>query len=235
MNVSRDTLYVRLGHVFGDSQLLESALTHRSYHFENRATSGGHFERLEFLGDAVLGLIVSELLMRNYPEADEGALSKWRASLVNETTLSEIARSIDLGGHINLGRGEAEQRGNLRPRLLASAFEAVLAALYLDGGVEKVQAFIARELQDKLKELSSSNEYAADFKTRLQEWSQKKYRSVPEYKLLGSEGPDHAKTFRCEVSVTGRLMGQGQGSSRKIAEQEAAKAALALLEEGESK
>lgn len=225
-----ENLQARLRHSFKDGGLLQTALTHRSFHSENRAVSTGHFERLEFLGDAVLGLIVSEMLMRSYNDADEGTLSKWRASLVNEATLSEVAKSLELGQYLNLGRGEADQRGNLRPRLLASAFEAILGAVYLDGGFEKVKSFLEAELTDRIQNLSTETEYASDFKTRLQEWSQKRYRNVPEYVLLSAEGPEHAKTFRCEVLIEGQSKGIGTGNSRKTAEQDAARIAFTQIE-----
>src|SRR5262249_23527765 len=139
-----------LGHQFNDPILLQKALTHRSYFFENRATSPGHFERLEFLGDAVLDLVLSETLMKCFPQVEEGTLSKWRASLVNEATLGDIARSLELGKFLFLGKSEETQRGSLRPRLLASAFEAVLAALYLDAGIEKTREFIEAKFSSRI-------------------------------------------------------------------------------------
>jgi ribonuclease-3 len=221
-----NTFAGRLGHDFRDPQLLEKALTHRSYYFENRASSPGHYERLEFLGDAVLDLVLSEALMKAYPQVDEGTLSKWRASLVNETILADVARELELGQFLNLGKSEDGQRTSLRPRLLASAFEAVLAALYLDGGLETVRRFIETQFSPRVETLDAQNEFAADFKTRLQERSQKRYHSVPEYRLVSSEGPEHAKTFTYEVYVNDRCLCQGSGNSRKSAEQEAACDAL---------
>ena len=214
----------RLGHTFKDAQLLVKALTHRSYYFENRGTSPGHFERLEFLGDAVLDLVLSETLIKAFPQVEEGTLSKWRASLVNEMSLSEIATQLDLGKYLFLGRSEANQR--LRPRLLASAFEAVLGALYLDAGLEATRGFIEKEFSTRIERLDTENEYAADFKTRLQEWSQRRFRSVPEYRVISSEGPEHAKVFSVEVYVNDKHLGSGAGNSRKSAEQDAARDAL---------
>jgi ribonuclease-3 len=221
-----ETLALRLGHEFQDPSLLQKALTHRSYYFENRGTTIGHFERLEFLGDAVLDLILSETLMKAYAQADEGTLSKWRASLVNETTLASVAAALELEKFLFLGRSEEAQRAHPRPRLLASAFEAVVGALYLDGGIEKTRAFIDREFASRIEVLDAGKEYATDFKTRLQEWSQKKFRSVPEYRLTGATGPEHAKEFTTEVWVNNTLMGRGTGNSRKTAEQNAAQDAL---------
>ena len=221
-----DPLLLRLGHDFVEPSLLQKALTHRSYYFENRAQSPGHFERLEFLGDAVLDLVLSETLMKAYAQVDEGTLSKWRASLVNEATLAEIAATFDLAKFLFLGRSEESQRANPRPRLLASAFEAVIGALYLDGGLEKARHFIDKEFASRIETLDASNEYATDFKTRLQEWSQKKFRSVPEYRLTNTSGPEHAKEFTTEVWVNDSPMGSGTGNSRKNAEQAAAQNAL---------
>lgn len=219
----------RLGHKFSRPDLLQVALTHRSFYFENKEKSPGHFERLEFLGDAVLDLILSEILINGFIDADEGTLSKWRASLVNETTLSEIARSLELGRYLYLGRSEAVQRENARPRLLASALEAVIAAIYLDGGLEAARALIAREFSSRVASLDLKNEFATDFKTRLQEWSQKRHHLTPEYKLVEAQGPEHAKFFRYEVSVAEQSLAVGEGSSRKAAEQDAARLALLKL------
>lgn len=221
-----DFAAAHLGHQFHDPELLRRALTHRSFYSENRATSSGHFERLEFLGDAVLDLVLSETLMKAYPQVDEGTLSKWRASLVNETTLADVARQIDLGPHLLLGRSESSQRSELRPRLISSAFEAVLGALYLDAGLEVARDFIERQFSSLIEKLDMKNEFAADFKTRLQEWSQKHFRCVPEYRLVSSEGPDHARKFTYEVFVNEQRLGIGSGNSRKSAEQDAAREAL---------
>ncbi len=216
----------RLGHAFQNPQLLETALTHRSFYFENRAVSPAHYERMEFLGDAVLDLIVSELLIKAFPQMNEGTLSKWRASLVNETVLGEIARGLDLGRHIRLGKSEEKERENLRPRLLSSAFEAVVAALYMDGGLECARKFLESQLASRIETLDSEIEFAADFKTRLQEITQKRFHTVPDYQLVQSEGPEHAKVFTYEVFINGERAGKGAGPSRKSAEQEAARRAL---------
>lgn len=223
-------LEAQLGHQFIQTDLLRVALTHRSYHFENRAKSGGHFERLEFLGDAVLDLVLSEALMSRFPDVDEGSLSKWRASLVNENTLGEIARDMNLGKYLYLGKSEELGRENARPRLLASALEALLAAVYLDGGLDPARSMIGRLFAGRLSQLDGTIQYATDFKTRLQEWSQKNLHSVPAYRLLSSHGPEHAKIFSYEVLLAGKKMGCGEGSSRKAAEQDAACSALKAIE-----
>jgi ribonuclease III len=223
-----EKLEARLGHAFANRELLNIALTHRSYHFENKSTSPGHYERMEFLGDAVLDLVLSESLMSRYPDVEEGTLSKWRASLVNEITLSEMAKTLDLGAYLYLGR--SEKRETPRPRLLASAYEAVVAAVYQDSNLETVRALIEREFASKLDRLNRQVEYATDFKTRLQEWSQRRFRSVPDYRLTSSMGPEHAKTFTTEVWINESRFGQGEGQSRKSAEQEAARQALAHID-----
>lgn len=221
-----------LGYVFKNTDLLRVALTHRSYHFENKDKSAGHFERQEFLGDAVLDLVLSEVLMEKYPDVDEGTLSKWRASLVNEQSLSEIAKNLQLNKFMFLGRSEVQNRDQAshRPRLLASVFEAVVAALYQDAGLETARGFILNQFQAMIERLDKNNEYALDFKTKLQEYAQKRYKALPEYKLVASSGPEHAKTFRYEVQIGDQVLGQGEGNSRKSAEQEAAKAALNQLQ-----
>lgn len=220
----------RLGHDFKDFDLLESALTHRSYYFEHRSTTPTHYERLEFLGDAVLSLVLSEALMQAFPDMPEGSLSKWRASLVNETILAEIARELEIERHLLLGNSEEKERGRLRPRLLSSALEAVIAALYLDGGLEVARGFLRTQFASRLASLDTQNEFAADFKTRLQELTQKRFHNVPEYRLVQSDGPEHAKNFVYEVWINGEARGSGQGSSRKAAEQEAARNALSREE-----
>jgi len=220
-------LQTRLGHTFRDAALLQQALTHRSH-------SSLHNERFEFLGDSVLDLVVSELLMERFPDVDEGALSKWRASLVNEATLGEIARELDLGAHLHLGRSEHQRRAEMRARLLASAYEALLAAIYLDAGLAAVTAVVRRHFEARLNTLKVDEGFKADFKTRLQEWAQSKHKVTPEYRLLGTDGPEHEKQFQYEVLVGAQVLGTGRGQSRKGAEQSAALAALTTLE-GEAK
>ena len=229
-----DQLQARLGHRFANPDLLRQALTHRSFHFENKKKSVGHFERLEFLGDSVLDLLISELLMDRFPQVDEGALSKWRASLVNEATLGEIARELELGSHLHLGRSEHQRRAEMRARLLASAYEALLAAIYLDAGLGSVKAVVARHFEARLGALKLDEGFHADFKTRLQEWAQRKHKVTPEYRLVTAEGPEHNKQFQYEVLVGAQVLGCGRGASRKGAEQNAAHSALTILEGAKS-
>lgn len=223
-----------LGHDFKNADLLRIAVTHRSYYFENKDSSPGHFERLEFLGDAVLDLVLSESLMLTYPDVDEGTLSKWRASLVNEQSLSEVAKKLELGKFMFLGRSEMQNRdqASARPRMLASVFEAVVAALYQDAGLDKAREFIKREFDNLVLRLDKNLEFATDFKTRLQEYAQKKWKTLPEYKMVGSSGPEHAKSFKYEVSIGEQILGQGDGNSRKAAEQDAARVALEKIGDG---
>lgn len=221
----------RLGHHFANSDLLKIALTHRSFHFENRKLSSGHFERFEFLGDAVLDLILSEALMVRFPDVDEGTLSKWRASLVNESTLSEIGRDLQINVHLFLGKSEVGQKENPRPRLLASSLEAILAAVYLDGGLPAAKALIERLFTERLGRMDNENHFALDFKTRLQEATQKRTKTVPEYRLVSSDGPEHAKNFKYQVYIKDEPCGEGVGTSRKNAEQAAARDALAKMGE----
>lgn len=222
-------LQSRLGHEFRQTDLLRVALTHRSYHFENKTRSPGHFERLEFLGDTVLDLIISELLMERYPDVGEGTLSKWRASLVNETTLGAIAREFDLAKFLYLGKSEEVQRAQARARLLASAYEALLAAVYLDGGLPAAQALVRRHFDARLNDLTVADGFNADFKTKLQEWAQAKHHVTPEYRLVDAAGPEHQKRFRYAVLIGDQFLGQGEGGSRKAAEQDAAHVALKTL------
>ncbi len=229
-----EELQALIGHQFTKPELLRTAITHRSYHFENKTRSPGHFERLEFLGDAVLDLLMSEALMNHYPYVDEGTLSKWRASLVNEASLSAKARALQLGRFLYLGRSEEQNREQSasRPRMLASVFEAIVAAIYLDGGLEAARKFVVGQFALDLAQLNVENEFATDFKTRLQEYAQKKFRCLPDYRLVQAEGPEHAKKFRYEVWVNGTRLGEGEGASRKTAEQAAASQALEHLTRG---
>lgn len=219
-----------LGHRFSQPGLLRLALTHRSHHYENLTVSPGHFERLEFLGDSILDFLLAEALMKRFAEVDEGTLSKWRASLVNESALAKVSAGLRLHDHVLLGRSEEARRSDIRPRLLSSIFEAVLAAIYLDGGLAPARKLVEECFAPDLESLDPTNEFGADFKSRFQEWTQKRFRVTPEYRLLDTVGPEHAKRFRCEVLVQERKMGEGEGGSRKAAEQDAARTALVDLE-----
>ncbi|MBM4244484.1 MAG: ribonuclease III [Deltaproteobacteria bacterium] len=216
-------LEARLGHAFADPSRVRLALTHRS----SVAKQSEHNETLEFLGDAVLGLAISELLLRAWPEASEGQLSKRRAALVNEASLAAKAERIDLGPLIQLGRGEEKTGGRRKRSILADAYEALLGAVFLDAGFLAAQAVVARDFAEDVVQPPLDETEA---KTRLQELTQRLFRAPPEYTLLRATGPDHAKDFETNVAVAGRVLGQGRGGSKKIAEQAAAREALVALE-----
>jgi ribonuclease-3 len=213
---------------FTDSALLDEALTHKSYVNERKGSSQSHNERLEFLGDAVLSLIVSDYLATRYPHLSEGALSKLKAKLVSEPSLAAAARRLDLGVRLRLGRGEELSKGREKTSLLADGLEAVIAAVYLDGGLEAGRVFTLDALSEELGYIESLQTKPGDddYKTRFQEWCQRQYESLPRYITVQESGPDHQKLFRVEVSVGDQVVGCGEGHSKKEAEQAAAKRAL---------
>ncbi|MBR1845150.1 MAG: ribonuclease III [Oscillospiraceae bacterium] len=224
MNHLEETLSYR----FQDISLLENALTHSSYANEHH---GGHLqsnERLEFLGDSVLGMVVADYLYRNLPNLPEGDLTRIRASLVCENNLVIVAEQWNLGVYLKLGKGEEICGGRERPSIRADAVEAVLAAVYLDGGIAQARRIIQKFILDNMSEMSNAGR---DFKTALQEFVQRKSGQVLTYHLLSQSGPDHAKTFEMEVRLNGEAVGTGKGRSKKDAEQAAAKAALQKLEQ----
>lgn len=228
MNDRVSQLEERLGFPFGDRKVALAALTHKSYVNEHRKEALTDNERLEFLGDAVVDLAVSHRLMERFPEAREGALSKIRASIVNENGLAQVARTLDLGELLLLGRGEELSGGRDKPSLLADALEAVIAAIYLGEGLPRVLTFIDRFFGEKIDAIATSP-VDRDYKTQVQELAQAKLRATPRYRVLEERGPDHAKTFAVEVAVAGRVLGTGEGRSKKDAEQIAAQAALEAI------
>jgi ribonuclease-3 len=207
-------------------------LTHKSHVHERKAGARAHNERLEFLGDAVLSLVISEYLARAYPQLSEGALSKLKARLVSEASLAQAARRLDLGRLLKVGRGEEKSQGREKNSLLADALEALIAAVYLDGGLEPARAFVAEVLRDELQqaEAQQGTPGGDDYKTRLQEWCQKRLDQLPRYVTVRESGPDHHKQFDVEVWVNERVAGSGQGLSKKEAEQMAARNALEQLD-----
>jgi ribonuclease-3 len=222
-------LQKRIGHRFRDMQLLTQALTHSSY-LHGKNEEGTDNERLEFLGDSVIELAVSHLLVRRFPCMAEGGLSKARALLVKEATLASLARRIRLGKALRLGRGEEETGGREKDSILAGCLEALVAAVYLDGGyaeafraVEGLYALPLEEMNGKIQD--------RDFKTRLQEYMQKHRHIIPRYIVTDEEGPDHAKTFKVVITSEGKTYGNGRGKSKKEAEQRAAEEALRFLQE----
>ncbi len=219
-----------LGARFWNLENLKSALTHKSYANEKRIPSYCHNERLEFLGDAVLELVVSHTLMEKYPEAPEGDLSKMRAAMVNEKTLAWLARSLELGELLYLGKGEEIGQGREKPSLLADAYEAVLGALYLDRGFRK--AFkVVKEHAKLLLEQVNNDDFYKDYKTHLQETAQILFKMVPKYRMTDESGPDHNKTFQVNILIDGEVYGSGSGKSKKEAEQNAAREALEKLDQ----
>jgi len=211
-----------------DPALLERALTHRSYAYEHGGLPTN--ERLEFLGDAVLGLVVTDALYRRHPELPEGQLAKLRASVVNTRALAGVARSLDLGRWLRLGKGEEVTGGRDKASILADTMEAILGAVYLDRGLEGVSVLV-RTLFDPLMLAASEDGAALDWKTSLQELTAARGLGVPEY-VVGESGPDHAKSFTAAAMVGGELHGEGSGRSKKEAEQQAAEAAWRSLTAG---
>lgn len=217
---------LRIGHQFARRQLLVDALTHSSYAAENPAPSVVHNERLEFLGDAVLELVSSDLVYRGLPKADEGDLTNLRAALVRASTLASFARRLDLGAYLRLGRGEEMSGGRDRELLIASAFEAVLGALYLDGGLRAARACVLPLLRDHMARVTSSRRIKDD-KSLLQERAQAQLGVTPTYRISSETGPSHDRTFMVEVMLGEFVVARGEGRNKRQAEQSAAHAALA--------
>jgi ribonuclease-3 len=216
-------LVERIGHPFADPALLDQALAHRSWCAEqNNAPSN---ERLEFLGDAVLGLVVARYVYDAFPELAEGQLAKIRAAVVNTRALAEVAAELQLGDYLLLGRGEESSGGRSKASLLADAAEAVIGAVYLDGGWDVAEALVVRLFGDRIRRAAAEPEHF-DHKSRLQELAVSQGAGIPEYVLTGS-GPDHERRYFAEVFIGGRRCGRGEGASKKEAEQDAALAALA--------
>jgi ribonuclease III len=222
-------LIQRIQYTFRNQSLLAEALQHSSFVNEVRDQNLRDNERLEFLGDAVLNLVIGHLLMEHFPDLTEGDLSKKRALLVNEASLATVARTINLGSYLRLGKGEEHSNGRNKDSLLANALEAVFAAIYIDGGFDSIFSVIRHHFFEALKELHTSTT-DQDHKGRLQELAQLKNKDTPTYKIVKETGPDHAKTFCVELEIFD-IKTDGQGRNKKMAEQNAAKKALKLLEE----
>ncbi|WP_295586869.1 ribonuclease III [uncultured Oscillibacter sp.] len=219
----------KLNYTFRDPGLLSEALSHSSYANEHRSAGRRSNERLEFLGDSVLGFVTAEFLFLHHPDLPEGDLTRIRAALVCEQSLYEVARKLDLGAYLKLGRGEEAGGGRTRTSILADATEAVFAAVYLDGGIGAASALIHRVLLDAEKE-EAVEERRRDYKTALQELIQRQADQVLSYRMIGEEGPDHNKTFQAQVLLNDQPIGTGSGHSKKEAEQSAARDALSRLE-----
>jgi ribonuclease III len=217
----------KINYIFNDLEILAQALRHSSFVNENLDLNIQDNERLEFLGDAVLNLVVGHLLMKCYPELHEGDLSKIRAGMVNESQLASIARQIDLGSYIQLGKGEIQTRGWEKKSILANTFEAVVAAVYLDGGFDAAFKIIDDRFSPLFESVVASPANH-DYKSRVQELVQMKHQEMPVYTVVRESGPDHNKTFRVRLEV-GDMQTEGAGKSKKAAEQEAARKGLEIL------
>jgi ribonuclease-3 len=227
-----DELNDRLGIVPADPELIRQAFVHSSYYNENPDALTGHNERLEFYGDAVIGLTVSRLLYDRYPDEDEGFLTARRAALVNRDALASLALALGLDRYLLLGRGEAEAGGAARPSVLAACFEALAGAISLSEGPERTARVLEALFEPQLEALAAIEGPPKSAKSRLQEWTQRHAGSKPVYHLTGTSGPPHAQRFKVSVTLEGQSLGTGSGSSRQRAEEQAAAAALERLEAG---
>jgi ribonuclease III len=216
----------KIGYSFRSRALLDRALTHRSFANERTDENCQHNEAMEFLGDSVLGFVVSAWLLECFPDFSEGKLSKMKAYLVSESSLVELAEEIDLGRYILLNRGEEKTGGRRKHALLADAYEALIGVLYVDGGTGVAERFLRRELGEKLTSIDPASMIGADYKSALQERLQAAGGTVPEYAVVEVTGPDHRRTFRVELRVVGQALAAGEGHTIKIAQQEAARAGL---------
>lgn len=219
-------LETAIGYRFHNISLLQNALAHSSYANERWHNSLMSNERLEFLGDSVLGMLVADYLYRNFPDRPEGELTRMRADMVCEQTLAVVANRLGLGKHLLLGKGEEQGGGRSRNSILADAVESVIAACYLDGGMEAAVNFVEKFI---LVNVPTQKMHNVDYKTALQELVQRKKNQVLSYRLAGESGPDHDKKFEVELSLNGTVVGVGSGSSKKRAEQDAARMALERL------
>jgi ribonuclease-3 len=215
----------RIGYTFQRPELLRRALTHKSYSHESKDFDVRHNETFEFLGDSVLGFVIGDALFAHFPDLDEGALSKMKAYLVSAPTLAAKARQYGMGDVILLGVGEEKTGGRKKDSLLANLFEAVVAGIYLDGGIEAVRRVIERAFQTEIRSIDQDDLLFQDYKTALQELAQGRGLPLPDYAVVGEVGPDHDKTFIVEVKV-GSLTARGEGSSKKEAQQQAARHAM---------
>lgn len=217
-----------LGEAIKDIKRIESAFIHRSFINEFRKKQTESNERLEFLGDAVLDMVVTEELMKKFPEEAEGTLSKFRSMLVNEKTLAQISASIEIGNYLKLGKGEEQSKGREKPSILSDTFEAIVGAIYLSNGMKASSKFIRYVLGEMIESVNVQT-HKQDYKTSLQEMAQSLLKTIPRYQIAYQEGPDHLRTFETEVLILEQVMGRGKGRSKKESEQLAAKAAITQL------
>ncbi len=229
-----DEFESRLGYRFADRDYLRRALTHKSFSHESRERTLADNETYEFLGDSVLGFLIGDMLFRQFPTVDEGALSKMKAFLVSSTSLARKARALGMGEAIFLGVGEEKSGGRNKDSLLANLFEAMVAAVFLDGGIDAARGLIERSFSGDLRDLNENDLLFHDYKTALQEVVQSMGLPLPEYGVVDEIGPDHDKRFIVEVTLPNRPPARGEGSSKKEAQQQAAREALKLLPRKES-
>ncbi len=222
---------VILGYQFKNATWLEQSLSHKSYVNEKR--DGQNNEKLEFIGDAVVDVVLAEALFLAFPNDAEGDLSKKRASLVNEAVLSDLAQEMNVSQFIKLGRGEIQTGGGAKPRLLASVFEALVGAIYMDGGFSAAQPVILQLFKSRLQDEKLSLNFELDYKTRLQEIIQKKFREAPTYEMVSEQGAAHDRIFKVQIKIAGNVVAEADGRSKKEAEQKAAQQALELEQSSE--
>jgi len=225
-----EELCERIGYKFRDRSLLLNALCHASFCNERSDLALRDNERLEFLGDAVLELAISDLLMNRFAQAEEGLLSRYRAALVDEAGLCQVAEAIRLGKYLLLGKGEELSGGREKPSILADAMEALIGAIYIDGGFEQAKEVVIRLFSSRMENLGD-RDTIYDFKSLLQEFTQQQYKTTPTYRLVEEWGPPHEKVFRVSLSIKGAVVAHGEGKSKKEAEQRAAKAAYISMTE----
>jgi ribonuclease-3 len=224
------TLEEKIGYRFGNGKLLPEALTHKSFHHENPRKAPAHNERLEFLGDSVLGLVIVDYLFRLGSGYKESTMSKIKSFIVKGKILSEIAASISLGDYIRIGRGEEDTGGRGKTSILSNTLEALIGAVYIDGGLKEARALVYRLFKEKLDAAIKYGDFH-DYKTDLQEMSQMRLGVLPEYRLVGEKGSEHKRVFAYEVYISGERFGHGTGRSKKEAQAAAAKEALKALSE----
>jgi ribonuclease-3 len=228
---SYEQLQQKIGYTFNDVLLLHKALTHKSYVHEAHAAGGQGNERVSFLGDAVIDLIVSHVLMDRFKDCAEGSLTKMRAALVNQKKLAAIVQRFTLGDYILLSRGEEDNAGRKKQSILANVYEALIAAIYYDGGFDAAFSVVEKHFSDMLQYVKG-DDFCSDYKSRLQEFVQKHFSTVPGYAVVAEAGHGHEKRFTVQVVINGAAYGQGSGKSKKDAEQEAAGDTLHMLQEG---
>lgn len=224
--MKNNSIEQKMDYKFKNVELLTEALTHKSYYVESDKKSSYYNERLEYLGDAVLDLVISDILFHEFPKDEEGPLSHRRAAIVSEEYLAELALHLELDNDLRLGKGEKQLGGQKKSRLLSCVFEAILGAIYLDGGFDEAKKVIQNLFAEKIKNLGEEANYRRDYKTRLQEEIQKIVAQTPTYVVETEIGPPHDKTFEISVRLGNRVLGRGQGKTKKQAEQAAAQLAL---------